>query len=89
MAGVMAVGLMACTTQQSAPAGDSSSGGSDSSAEEPEADAKADDASKESDDTGGSKGTIVFSTKTITNNEFQRVMAEEAQKVVEAAGYNF
>lgn len=38
---------------------------------------------------GGSKGTIVFSTKTITNNEFQRVMVEEAEKAVEAAGYTF
>lgn len=41
---------------------------------------------------GGSdneKGTIVFSTKTITNNEFQRVMVEECQKEVEAAGFKF
>lgn len=35
------------------------------------------------------KGTIVFSTKTITNNEFQRVMVEECQKEVEAAGFKF
>ena len=35
------------------------------------------------------KGTIVFSTKTITNNEFQRVMVEECQKQVEAAGFKF
>ena len=34
-------------------------------------------------------GTIVFSTKTITNNEFQRIMVEECQKAVEAAGYTF
>lgn len=38
---------------------------------------------------GDEKGTIVFSTKTITNNEFQRVMVEECQKAVEAAGYKF
>lgn len=37
----------------------------------------------------GEKGTIVFSTKTITNNEFQRIMVEECQKEVEAAGYKF
>ena len=35
------------------------------------------------------QGTIVFSTKTITNNEFQRVMVEACQKEVEAAGYKF
>lgn len=33
--------------------------------------------------------TIALSTKTITNNEFQRVAAEAAQKAVEAAGYKF
>lgn len=38
---------------------------------------------------GNEKGTIVFSTKTITNNEFQRVMVEECQKTVEAAGFKF
>lgn len=44
-----------------------------------------------SQDTSGSgdKGTIVFSTKTITNNEFQRVMVEAAQEVIEAAGYTY
>ena len=35
------------------------------------------------------KGTIVFSTKTIINNEFQRIMVEECQKAVEAAGFTF
>jgi len=35
------------------------------------------------------KYTIGFSTKTITNNEFQRVMAEAAQKAVEDAGHEF
>ncbi len=46
--------------------------------------------SASSADAGGTgKGTIVFSTKTITNNEFQRVMVEECQKVVEDAGYKF
>lgn len=39
--------------------------------------------------TSGGSGAIVFSTKTITNNEFQRVMVEECQKAVEAAGYEF
>lgn len=38
---------------------------------------------------GSEKGTIVFSTKTITNNEFQRVMVEECQKAVESAGFKF
>ncbi|MGI6006411.1 MAG: sugar ABC transporter substrate-binding protein [Ruminococcus sp.] len=39
--------------------------------------------------TGDSKGTILFSTKTITNNEFQRIMVEKCEEVVEAAGYTF
>jgi len=47
------------------------------------------DNSADSQAAGDSKGIIAFSTKTITNNEFQRVMVEEAQKVVEAAGYTF
>jgi len=47
------------------------------------------DNSADSQVAGDSKGIIAFSTKTITNNEFQRVMVEEAQKVVEAAGYTF
>ncbi len=38
---------------------------------------------------GSGAGTIVFSTKTITNNEFQRVMVEECKKAVEDAGYKF
>ncbi|MGI6176123.1 MAG: sugar ABC transporter substrate-binding protein [Christensenellales bacterium] len=38
---------------------------------------------------GGEALTIGFSTKTITNNEFQRIMVVGAQNYVEAAGHTF
>ena len=52
------------------------------------ADAPADDAA-DAPAADGEKGTIVFSTKTITNNEFQRVMCEASQKVIEESGYTY
>ncbi|MBQ9063429.1 MAG: sugar ABC transporter substrate-binding protein [Eubacterium sp.] len=61
-----------------------------SSAAEETAEAPAEDAGEEAAAPAASgSGTIVFSTKTITNNEFQRIMVEECQKAVEAAGYTF
>lgn len=81
---IMVFGMTAC----------GSSDGDNSATAEPakEDTAAAAEGAKDTADsgaTGDSKGIIAFSTKTITNNEFQRVMVEEAQKVVEAAGYTF
>lgn len=75
----LAVSLTACTFSSST---DNSAGSADTTA--------AAEDEGDSDQTGnGSKGTILFSTKTITNNEFQRIMVEKCQEVVEAAGYTF
>jgi ABC-type sugar transport system substrate-binding protein len=75
----LAVSLTACTFSCST---DNSAGSADTTA--------AAEDEGDSDQTGnGSKGTILFSTKTITNNEFQRIMVEKCQEVVEAAGYTF
>ena len=49
-------------------------------------DAAAEDANGAAD---GEQLTIAFSTKTITDNEFQRIMVEGAQAAVEAAGHEF
>ena len=88
LAAIMAIAVAASMTACSS--GDSASQSSaDNTAAEGEA-AEADAAAEEtSDNTGDSKGTILFSTKTITNNEFQRIMVEKCEEVVEAAGYTF
>jgi len=96
LSGVLLFSMAACGSSDSGASGDSGSEADTAETEDGSADtAETEDSStdtagaaEETADTG-SKGTIVFSTKTITNNEFQRVMAEEAQKAVEAAGYTF
>lgn len=75
---LMAFCLFGCAKDETS---DDSSADSQSSS-----DSSSDDSSSAS---GDSKGTIVFSTKTITNNEFQRVMVEAAQEVIEASGYTY
>lgn len=85
LSGVLLLSISACGSNGTEPAADS---GGDSGSTEPAANTGEETAEPEAAG-GDTKGTIVFSTKTITNNEFQRVMAEEAQKVVEAAGYTF
>ena len=80
---VVAASMTACGS-----GGSDSESSTDDTATEKEA-AEADAEEEKSGDTGESKGTILFSTKTITNNEFQRIMVEKCEEVVEAAGYTF
>jgi ribose transport system substrate-binding protein len=40
-------------------------------------------------DSSGSKGTIALSLKTITNDDFQKALADAVKAKVEAAGYTF
>ncbi len=86
MALTLAVSLTACTSSSSTEDSAGSADTTKAAEEEPEEEEETADA-KETD--SGSKGTILFSTKTITNNEFQRIMVEKCQEVVEAAGYTF
>lgn len=69
------------------------SGGAASSAAASTAPASTAPASEAAEFTGGAAGgstfTIGLSTKTITNNEFIRVLVESAQKTVEDAGHTF
>jgi ribose transport system substrate-binding protein len=83
---VMIVSTTACGTP---PPADNS--GSEAAAPAAKTEAGASEAGTEKSDSseGTKKYTIGLSTKTITNNEFQRVVVEEAQKVVEGAGHNF
>ena len=45
--------------------------------------------SKESAAGSGSKGTIAFSLKTITNDDFQKALADSVKAKVESLGYTF
>lgn len=87
LAVIMAIAVAASMTACSSGGSASDSSADDTAAEET---AETATAEEETDSgTGNSKGTILFSTKTITNNEFQRIMVEKCEEVVEAAGYTF
>ena len=80
------ISMTACgsgNTSTDSSGADTSTDNTESAAAEEEAEADT------KEDSGDTKGTILFSTKTITNNEFQRIMVEKCQEVVEAAGYTF